>query len=939
MAKGIKKIVWSGEGKVYNATKGSIPGQLVVVAPDQYVWFKIGEWQPGTAEQDKKKDVKWAVFNDKGIIDLQKTIPSSFKYGYRIPKKLCGPYLWYIEATWSGNFDSKSGLKIRGESPAKIIASRWTQNEGGADVRKTYQFSYGELIWLRLFTEGLNGYNNVEVRVFRKLRAALGLWPKDDEVTRKIYRVNVINGEINLKIPNTYSWYQSMNDRSEVEEFYVRVVHPVTGQYIEDDLGKGDTAHARFLRIKDKVKSQVVEVPQNRTPVTIYQPDKNAARFELCRFEQINVIETGGKPVLIFDNGKGVKNIRDKREKTLISIVFKFDSTELLPESLKQLNNILQFLLEHRYSTIQLDGFACVIGKQNHNNILSENRAKTVREFFIKGKLDPNRIKAAGHGEVNPTDDKMGRDNIKYKNEYEYTSNRRVDITFEYYGHNAETIIYQTILGSTPKNILIQPVNFDTKACFDRKKHKKTITLYNLNEKKAQEEGKITIPAVSAIGKNDLMPIQYLWPMNKATLTSFYSSANEYLVHIHSCRYFSVENNPTVNVQVYPDIKWTLTFFINLTNDLSVKWQNQPAAKHKELQRKSGKIGAERRWKQKDASFGFGLKGEWDKSSSGSYQRSKELKAEYETKFKKLYDLFASVGAMSDGVTNKTKGQVRNIGFKGLPMTFAVKPPNLNLKGEWNLERAKQKGVEIEKIGTKVDISFNADPLIGLEVTIDLLCTAVGLVAGAVSGGTAAPGAVRLYGFIKDKMNTGMEFGNDDFGAKVSADVYIDLVISSVIKTNIGFSFNTESDKSDDQKKLELTNTLKVELKAGVWVKGEANLVIVKVEGYFEMSGKGSASVTFGHALKYDDKGLNYRPQLGFDGLNAEYVIKGKVGMSAKKKIPRGENKKPAELKGSSEDEGIIAEGKYNEVIPKFDVIKSLEELFGISADIPLIRN
>ncbi|MBT2564811.1 hypothetical protein J7E50_25890 [Pedobacter sp. ISL-68] len=199
MAKGIKKIIWTGEGKVYNANKGSIPGQLVVVAPDQYVWFKIGEWQPGTTEQDRKKDVKWAVFNEKSVIDLQKTIPSNFSYGYRIPKKLCGPYLWYIEATWSGSFDSKSGLKIRGESPAKIVESRWTQNEGGADVRKTYQFSYGELIWLRLFTEGLNGYDNVEVRVFRKLRSALGLWPKDDEETRKIYRVSVTNGEINLK--------------------------------------------------------------------------------------------------------------------------------------------------------------------------------------------------------------------------------------------------------------------------------------------------------------------------------------------------------------------------------------------------------------------------------------------------------------------------------------------------------------------------------------------------------------------------------------------------------------------------------------------------------------------------------------------------------------------------------------------------------------------
>jgi outer membrane protein OmpA-like peptidoglycan-associated protein len=934
MAKGIKKIIWTGEGKVYNAIKGSIPGQLAIVAPDQYVWFKIGEWQPGTTEQDKKKDVKWAVFNERSIIDLQKTIPSGFSYGYRIPKKLCGPYLWYIEATWSGNFDSKSGLKIRGEAPAKIIASRWTQNEGGADVRQTYQFSYGELIWLRLFTEGLNGYDNVEVRVFRKLRSAFGLWPKDDEVTRKIYRIDVINGEINLRIPNTYAWYLSMKDIADVEEFYVRVVHPVTGKYIEDNLGNGDTAHARFLRIKNKVKSQIVEKPENRSPVTIYQPDKNEARFELCKFEQINVTEAGGKPILIFDNGKGVKNIQDKREKTLISIVFKFDSTELLPESLKQLNNILQFLLEHRYSTIQLDGFACVIGKQNHNNVLSENRAKTVREFFIKGKLDPSRIKAVGHGEVNPTDDKMGRDNIKYKNEYEYTSNRRVDIAFEYYGHNAQTIIYQTILGSTPKNITIEPVKFDTKACFERKKHNKTVSVINI-DLKAKDESKIIIPAVSSLSKFNTMPLQYIWPLYNIIEMRLHSSANDYYVHIHSCRYYSVENNPTLLVKVYPDIKWTLTFFINLTNDLSVKWQNQPAAKHKELQSKAGKVGAERRWKQKDASFGFSLKGEWDKSNNNSYQRSKELKAEYETKFKKLFDLFASVGAMSDGITNKTKGQVRNIGFKGLPMTFAVKPPNLNLKGEWNLEKI----TKTDKIGTKVDISFNAEPLIGLEMTIDLLCTAVGLVAGAVSGGTAAPGAVRLYGFIKDKINTGIEFGNDDFGAKVSADVYIDLVISSIIKTNIGFSFNTAGDKSDEESKLEVTNTLKVELKAGVWAKAEANLIIVKVEGYFEMSGKGYASVTFGHGVKYDKMGLNYRPKLGFDGLNAEYVIKGKVGMSAKKKIPKAGNKKPGELKGNSEDEGIIAEGKYNEVIPKFDVIKSLEELFGISADIPLIRN
>ena len=363
-----------------------------------------------------------------------------------------------------------------------------------------------------------------------------------------------------------------------------------------------------------------------------------------------------------------------------------------------------------------------------------------------------------------------------------------------------------------------------------------------------------------------------------------------------------------------------------------MKWQNQPESKIKELQKKAGKIGAERRWEQKDATFGLSLKAEWDKSGEGTFTRSKELKSEYETKFKKLYSLFSSVGAMSDGITSGTKGQIRNIGFKGLPVTFAVKPPNLNIKAIWSLERAKQKNVSFEKIGTKLDLSFNADPLIGLEITIDLLCSAVGLVAGAVSGGTAAPGAVRLYGIIKGKMNTGFDIGNDDFGAKFTADVYIDLIISSVIKTAIGFSFNTVSDNGDSKAKLELANTLKIELKAGIWAKAEVNLVIVKAEGYFEVSAKGSASVTFGHGVNYDQKGLMYRPKLGFDGLNAEYVIKGKVGLSSKKKILGG-------TKPKSEDEGIISEGKYNEVIPKFDVIKNLEELFGISADIPLIKN
>lgn len=940
MAKGVKKIKVT-QGKYY--PKMSVPGQRVTIVAEQDVIFQVEEWLPNTSAEDKKKPVIWMrQTHDRKIILFQ--VPSTTGYKFYILKKFCGSYHYYIEASFSGQRDFKNnvGLYVKGWCEPKIISSKWSYQKGGASIKnnkKAQHISYGHIVHLNLQTEGLNG-NNLIIELWNQQYA------KADKQICVYTDVQVIDGEVNLKIQNSYAWMAHVNNIQNLEEFYIKVKDQASGKYIKDNLG--DDLHAIYLNVKNKIATTNTNVSQNQTPTKVYKPDVNSARIEPCKFEVIkfteNVVKDGkanNSTVTVFDNGKGLKTIKARDESIHKTIYYKFDSTEIDKDGLQVLNNILKFLLEHKDSTITLSGYACVIGKENYNKGLSQKRADIVKKFFADGGLDSRRILSVGKGEVDPTDDKLGRDNIKYKNEKDYENNRRVDISFVFNGHDAQTVVYEVVAQSisTKKPITIDILGHENKACFrNEKKHNTESYIVDVGQaidagdtKKIFKTPSYSYSIYSDLSQFNLFPIKYIWPAD--------NNPNQFHLHVHSCRWYSNEKRTTVLINTYPDIKWTLSFTLNLTNDLSVKWQNQTAEKHKDLQKKAGKIGAERRWQQKDASFGFSLKAEWEKNNAGNYQRNKELKAEYETKFKKLYDLFSSIGAMSDGITNKTKGQVRNIGFKGLPMTFAVKPPNLNLKAEWNLERAKKKNAEIEKLGTKVDISFNADPLIGLEMTIDLLCTAVGLVAGAVSGGTAAPGAVRLYGHIKDSMNTGVDFGNDDFGAKMSSDVFIDLIISSTIKTNIGFSFNTVSDKSDTEGKLELTNTLKIELKAGLWVKAEANLVVVKVEGYFEMSGKGYASVTFGHGVKYDDKGLNYRPQLGFDGLNAEYTIKGKVGMSMKKKIPRDGQKKNDELKGSIDNEGIISEGKYNEVIPKFDVIKSLEELFGISADIPLIRN
>ncbi len=927
MAKGVRKIKWTGEGPVYNGTKGSVPNSLLVIAPGEYVWFQVGDWHPGTTETEKKKDLKWAVQNKEGRIEYQKTLGWNYKYGFRLSRKLCGPYTFYVEASWSGNFDGKAGLSLRGEAPARIVDSRWTRNEGGEDVRKTYQFSYGELIWLRLFTEGLNGYNNVEVRVFRRLRSAFGLLPKDDEVTRKIYLCQVINGEINLRIPNTYSWGKSIPDRASVEEFYVRVVHPVTKKYIADTMPKPSTAHARFLRIKDNEVSQVIETPQNRVPVTIYEPDKNAARFEPCRFEQIKITEVGKTPVIVFDHGGGVKNKSNPREPVLESIFFEIGKTELTPDSRKKMDTILQFILEHNGSSIRLDGYACVIGKQIDNQVLSENRSKTVKEFFIKGKLAGGRITTVGHGELNPTDDKKGRDNLKYKDEKDYINNRRVDISFEYYGHNADTIVYDTILGSKPTTITVDPVNFDTKACFSKTKHKKEIKFSNTNIKNGLGG---SIPAISRLSDTNLVPLNYIWPRYCLTNIRSFSSANDYIVHFHSCRYFSVENNPPLKIRVFPDIKWKLNFFLNLTNDLSVKWQNVTPEQHREYQSKAGKIGAENRWKQKDASFGFGLLAQWNKSGE-NYGSKLELKTSYEGKFKKLYDIFSSMGDLAKSITAETKGAVKT-SIPGVPVMIAVKPPNLSLEGEWFLKKVKN-SANVDEIGTEVSIKLAANPLIALEITIDLLGAIVWGVSGAISGGAAAPGVLKLYQKIKDQLMTGANVGTDDLGFKASVDIYMDLVITNEILVDSTFAFNTVGKPSDSKIDISAKGRLKVELKVGIKVKGELSLVVVKVQGYFEASASAEGSITFGHKLNYDAKGLYYRPILGFDGLNAKYIVA--VSLSLAKKIKKDQTK----MEMTEEKKVVLAEGNYDNVIPKFDIIEKIEKTFNVDANIPLITN
>jgi outer membrane protein OmpA-like peptidoglycan-associated protein len=929
MAKGVKKIKWTGEGTVKsNMSKANAK---VTIDPDQYVWFKVGEWDEGLPEADKRKSLTWILQDKKAkTIIKQKSLPADNKYGLKLSKNLCGSFEYYIEASLSGSRNSSkdTGLLVSGYCEPKITTSKWCTTNDGADVSKSHVFSYGEAVYLSVNTEGLNGSKNLIVDVFRHENL------KTDPLIFTYTSVDVIDGEINLAMLNTFSWYGKIKGIKEDEEFYVKIKDPSTGNYIVDS--KYNTELAKFLKIKKKIVSREVKPPTNLTPLKVGKPDEKTERYEPCKFETIAIDKT-----IIFDKGKSKKGAINPKGTITKTIFFDFDVSTINADGKTKLNNALQFLLENENANITVAGYACVIGKENYNQGLSQKRSDAVKKMFVDGGLDPKRILSKGYGEiqiqagdkdytVKSDDDKKGKDNLKHKDEKTYIEARRVDVSFDYTGH-ALTLFYEIIAPSHDKNVTIDITDFQNKACFrEKSKHEKKIrvTSPEYDEKKGKEKKGDTMafPVHSSLATWNVAPLQYIWP--KYNLTTIagaeksMDSATIYNVHAHSCRYFSEEKYITVIVKAYPDIKWSLEFFLNLTNDLSVKWQNKNEFDVKGLQKKSGKIGAERRWKQKDASFGFSLKAKWDDE-----KQSKELKAEYETKFKKLYDVFNSLGALADGVTNKTKGTISSTSMKGVPASFVVKPPNLSFTGDWFLSHPKDNNAII---GTDVTIGLHAKPLIGLEVTIDLLGA---LAFGIGSVGGVGPGVLKLYNEIQGQLKEGIKAGDEKNGLSASVDIYMDLIITSTITINTDINFNTAGKAKDSKVKLETDTKLKVELKVGIKIKGEAVVAVFKVQAYFEASAAGNASVTFGHGINYDEKGLYYRPKLGFDGLNAEYVVK--VSATLAMKIAK-DKKAVEETRGGDYE---IAKGSIPNVIPPFDVIAELEQLFDMSANIPLIKN
>ncbi len=88
-----------------------------------------------------------------------------------------------------------------------------------------------------------------------------------------------------------------------------------------------------------------------------------------------------------------------------LMLFFDFDSAELRPESLRELERVTQFMNQIPEATALIEGHTDSIGTEEYNLGLSERRAKSVYDYLVSRGIDPARLQSLGKGESQPIAD------------------------------------------------------------------------------------------------------------------------------------------------------------------------------------------------------------------------------------------------------------------------------------------------------------------------------------------------------------------------------------------------------------------------------------------------------------------------------------------------------------------------------------------------------
>jgi outer membrane protein len=102
--------------------------------------------------------------------------------------------------------------------------------------------------------------------------------------------------------------------------------------------------------------------------------------------------------------GTKVDKVGCPLEQTL-KLLFDFDSAELRPESITELERVVKFMNDVPFAQVLIQGHTDSVGNDAYNLKLSDRRAKAVFDYLSSRGVDPARVTSEGKGEAEPIAD------------------------------------------------------------------------------------------------------------------------------------------------------------------------------------------------------------------------------------------------------------------------------------------------------------------------------------------------------------------------------------------------------------------------------------------------------------------------------------------------------------------------------------------------------
>ena len=171
---------------------------------------------------------------------------------------------------------------------------------------------------------------------------------------------------------------------------------PVPARFQLVDLATGETVVESYA---DEVSGEYL------VSLSIDKEYALSASFDGYLFFSENFFLTEGTASKPFKKDIPLQKIETGKSVVLKNVFFDTDRFDLKKKSMVELDRLIVFLAKNKTVNIELGGHTDNVGSVKSNQLLSENRAKSVYNYLVENGVPEERLSSKGYGDTMPIAD------------------------------------------------------------------------------------------------------------------------------------------------------------------------------------------------------------------------------------------------------------------------------------------------------------------------------------------------------------------------------------------------------------------------------------------------------------------------------------------------------------------------------------------------------